>query len=150
MCLHIKKSFVAEKHIIAYKIGINNNNCILTCFQDSLLPFNKLVTDPNFNEIRHRILLSSENYYNVGCGYFHAFISLKRAKSAEDYLRHCFYYLYDCFLVVIPKGSVGFYGEDNDICANQMIFLNPDTPGFKEICLQYGITDNKYRKLLSL
>ena len=154
MCLSIKSSFVAEKPIFVYKVGIRSNKCIVTCFQKMLLPFNKLNIDPEFDEKWHKNLLSVSNEYDsvakfADCGYFHAFTSLAKTKDfivegMWDDLRFCNY-----FLAIIPKGSVGFYGISDDICANQMIFLNPEVPGFKEICSQYDITDDEYHKLLS-
>lgn len=148
MCLHIKSSFVAEKHIFVYKVGQKSNEHIITCFQESLLPFNKLIIDPAFQKYRHHYLLSAPNGYSVNNGYYHAFTSLEKARSCGINNSSIFGYMI-VFLAIIPEGSVGFYGKDNDICANKMIFLNPDAPDFKEICSQYGITDYEYHKLLS-
>lgn len=43
------------------------------------------------------------------------------------------------FTAVIPKGAVGYYGIDSDICSNQIIILNPELPGYEELCTEYGL-----------
>ena len=144
MCLYIKESFVAEKPIIAYKIGKISCGAFLSFYQQAIIPFNRLYKDPEFNKenvlhenyITHRFNGYTWDSKTITNGFLHAYQRLSTATS----LKPKRYDGYRIYKVIIPKGSVGFYGRHNDICANQMIILNPEQSNYSEICKEYNLS----------
>jgi len=143
MCLYIKERFVAEKPIIAYKIGKVFRGDFLSFYQGVIIPFNTLYRDPEFsnedilhkNYITHKFNGYKWDAQTITRGFLHAYqisniLGLNRIKRQG----------YRIYKVIIPKGSVGFYGRHNDICANQMIILNPEQSNYSEICKEYNLS----------
>lgn len=133
MCLIIKKPFIAKKDISVYKIGKNIYGKLCTPFQRITIPFNELYVDPFFStEIKD---CNHYPWHTVGRGCIHACINIS---TAALYCRKYFIES-EIYKAIIPKGSVDFYGEDYEICANQMIILNPEQSGYSEICKEYNL-----------
>lgn len=148
MCLYVKRRFVAKKPIIVYKIGYEGS-MLVTPFQKTGIPFNQLYIDVKYNPSLHSKLRTffKRQYLYISEGFIHSWTTKEIAEWAKDYLLSDIMFgtqllKRKIFTAIIPKGAVGYYGLSNDICSNQIIVLNPNLPGYKEILSEYNIDES--------
>jgi len=144
MCLKVKEKFVAEKDIVVYKLGYISQiykSMYVSLYRNAWILFNKLYKDP--------LYVSSEcnPYFINGTpyifeGFLHSCINLEKANRIieDEFLKA------DgnpvgakAFKAIIPKGSVGYYGENEDICSNKIIILNPELSSYKKLPDKYQL-----------
>lgn len=140
MCLVITKRFTAKKPIFCYKVLYNNGVNLVTPYQRVCMPYNKLYKDPNYESYKDNVRKYTNGWKCVDKGYIHVY------NNDPIILRIFAPPSFHVFRAIIPVGSVGFYGKDSEICSNQIIILNPELPGYEELCTEYGIdlSDNKF------
>ena len=130
MCLYIREKFgPLEKPIKVWKVGYHNHliNCLITPFRKTHIPFNYNYKDPLYVEYNNSYITSA----SVDKGYIHAYTDKSEAVYMAQHL-NC-----DVFEAILPKGSVGFYGIDGDICSNQILIMNNEFKQlYEELCVQ--------------
>ena len=147
MCLVITKRFTAKKPIFIYKVGftVDFMQVFHSPITDWNFPFNTLCLDPNYKEIWNKGRKKGDEVYG---GFIHSYKTYSKAFIMYDKLRSKYYCYGKCFIfrAIIPVGSVGFYGEDHEICSNKIIILNPNLLGYEKLCKEYGLdpSSNKF------
>lgn len=139
MCLVITKRFTAKKPIFCYKVLHDNGVNLVTPYLHICIPCNKLYKDPKYDLYKDNI----KDIHHCRCvdkGYIHSYKNDSISILFLRYLRS------QVFRAIIPVGSVGFYGKHCDLCTNQIIILNPNFPGYEELCTEYGLdpSSNKF------
>lgn len=145
MCLKVREEFVAEKDIIVYKLGYisqKSKDMYTSLYRGAWIPFNELYRDPLYYPIRlGNICYINETPY-IFEGFLHSCINLEKANRIieDEFLKA------DgnpvgakAFKAIIPKGSVGFYGKNEDICSNKIIILNPELDSYKKLPDKYRL-----------
>lgn len=146
MCLKVKEKFIAEKDILVYKLGYvsqKSKNVYISLYRGAWIPFNELYRDPLYYPVRlgNKICYINETPY-IFEGFLHACTNVEKANKIieDEFLR------FDgdpigvkIFKAIIPKGSVGYYGENEDICSNKIIILNPELDSYKKLPDKYQL-----------
>ena len=131
MCLYIHKKFgPLEKPIKVWKVGYHNHliNCLITPFRKTHISFNYKYKDPLY--VKNNSYMTSTS---IDKGYIHAYTDKLEAVDMAKLVSG------DVFEAILPKGSVGFYGINYDICSNQIIILNPELDSYKELPDKYQL-----------
>ena len=135
MCLKIKAKFVAEKDIIVYKLGYisrKSKDMYISLYRGVWISFNELYKDP----LHDNPYIINEISCIFG-GYLHAYTNIEKANRII--IQECLDFNVKIFKAIIPKGSVGYYGKDEDICANKIIILNSKLDSYKELPDKYRL-----------
>jgi len=116
MCLTVKKGtrkYTTKKDIPVFKVLVFESR--RSVYHDLEYPKGELVTSVTPLAIHY--MWGEERYRKVGRG-LHAYTTKNRAFHTKNIGRNK---SREVFNAIIPKGSVYYLGDDNDIVSNQLI-----------------------------